>query len=152
MLNEKELLAWVKKNCKFAEMDYPAGVSDADFDTGHDLPSGPGPEARNISKFNALFHQFVTQEQLQPYLTEFETKKGLQPGSPLSVPDAFEFMSEGDMPDWASDFCPGHNYDGDSRRGGYTCSVCHNHLDDDFDEPAPRERDDNNTAGGEDFF
>lgn len=133
--NDRWMYAWVRKNCKFARTVSAQHWSDPPMeDPGLDVGSEPelgdrGSRANDSAGFHQMFEQWVQQDNLQQYVDEFRQNKGLLPGVPLSADQMFEFMREGDVPEWAHEFCPGHQYE--HTGNGYSCTTCN-----DFEEDA----------------
>jgi hypothetical protein len=121
---------WVRKNCKFAQYDQP--MDPGDFEGPEGPEGGPGPKAHDLAGFDRIFNAWIQHEQLGSELKAFKLE--VAPAAPLTIGQAFEFMNQGDMPSWAQDYCPDHQYGYDSNTGAYVCTNCRHQAD----EPADK--------------
>ena len=96
---------------------------------------GHGPYVRDRKGFWQHFDQFIQEYQLEPNLRAFESERGILADVAMTLPLAYEFLGmQEDMPDWATQYCPGHDWEGVG--GQFTCKVCRDYfVADDTDEP-----------------
>lgn len=85
-----------------------------------------GPLARDRQGFWNQFDNWVQQYDLQSELSVFMGEREVFPDIGMNVKLAFDFMNqtEAEMPDWAANYCTGHDFQPARVGYGLACTVC----------------------------
>jgi hypothetical protein len=118
---------WVARNCKFAQSIYDPPMSDPQYDNAEDPPEDVGPKAHDKVGFMKIFKDWVQEPDNWPYYQEFikvhaPRLVGIHGEMDITPDMAWEFLSEGDVPEWAQDYCA-HQYE-QQDHGDWKCLKC----------------------------
>jgi hypothetical protein len=111
----------------------PEGGVDTDAETDSSeqeeesdgMPSGPGFFAGDERGFWMAFEEYIDENELQDDLVAYKRTRGIddEDSGDFELESALNFLRGHGKPDWAFDFCPGHDMK-DVGNENYVCQVC----------------------------